>query len=392
MPHNHLPTPQHWWNEHNHPTIAYGPFAFPAEILPYSLAFSFIFWKTYPGAGRQPVPADNAHEQQDPPAAAPQQDAMPGAPPAAVAQNLDIRAAQALAFFHNTLTMRALWFTEVHDPTKRDSIVPNLGFLCLVQAAALLLGGMVFGEPGSGLPNTIASVGWIVFKYSDYEAHLDLALAAFLAAPCVWKLIGPVGYGGQASGLLLLILVIDAALPAKAAVREWTFLWSAELWRFGVLLGAQLVQSLIDVVKSSPRLPQEGWSRRLKYISEAAASGLGAFGSEMLKLCTAFAMLAASMCFTGFMNACLSWHPLIFGMPAKSPFAGMAAMFLGGTSYIVPWALIMHFRRGRRPLVQMSIAEILRTESAFYGEAIGWSVTALTALHFVLSRIYSTKQ
>jgi len=382
-----LPPPQHWWNEYKHPTIACEPFAFPAEILPYTIAVAFIFWKTYPGARRPRMPAE-AHQQV--PAAIPQEDAAQ--PPAAVAPNLDFRAAQALAFFHNTLTVRALWTTEVHNPGRKDVIVPDIDILCLAQAAALLLGGLEFGETGSGLPCTLTSLGWIVFKYSDYGSRLDLALVVALAVPCVWKFTGPVGFGGQASGLLLLLLVIDAALPEKAALREWNLLWSIELWRIGVIFGAQAIEYMVHVVRSTPQLRRQSWYSYQEYLTEAIASGLEAFGDEMARTLVSFAMLASSVICTGFLNACLAWKYLILGLPSESPFVVGLATLVGSLSYVVPWVLVLHFRRGRRqPLVQVPIAEILRTESAFFGEAIGWSVTILTALHFVLSRVYGGK-
>lgn len=393
MPPTGVPPAQHWWNEHNHPTIAFGPFAFPAEILPYTLAFGFIFWKTYPGVRQQNIPANAQQHQPDSPAAAAHENAAHDRlPPAGAAANLDVRAAQAMAFFHNMLTMRALWMAEVHNPDRKDSIVPDLNTLCLVQAAALLLGGLVFGQPRSGLPCTLTAAGWIVFKYSDYESQLDLALALALAVPCVWKVAGPTGLGGQASGLLLLVLVIDAAIPEKAALRKWKFLGHTELWRIVPLLGTQAVDYMVNVVRSPPRLQRQNWFGYLGYFSEAIKSGLESFGNEMVKIVLSIAMLAFSMLCAGFFNACLSWNHLVFGLPAQSPFVMGMATALGAMLYVVPWALVVYFKRGQRQaLVELPIPEILRTESAFFAEPIGWSVTIFTVLHFVLSRIDSSK-
>lgn len=390
MPPTSVPPAQHWWNEHEHPTIAFGSFAFPAEILPYILAFAFIFWKTYPGV-RQPADAQN--RQPDISAAAPPQDAVPDYPPlAGVAPDLNIHAEQALAFFHGTLTVRALCLVQVYNPGRKDSIIPDLGTLCLVQAAALLLGGLLFGQPRSGLPPTLTAAGWILFKYSDYESSLNLALVLALAVPCVWKLAGPVGIGGQISGMLLLVLVIDAAIPEKAALREWTFLGVLELWRIGVCFGTQAVGYLIDVMRSPPRLQRQDWPSYLRYLSDAINSGLDSFGTVMARTLVVMAMLAVSMACAGFFNACLPWKHLVFGLYAQSPFEMGMAIILGAMFYIGPWALVMYFKRGRRQaMVELPVADILRTETAFFAEPIGWSITILTVVHFMLSRIDSSK-
>jgi len=381
--------PQHWWNEHEHPTVSFGPFAFPAPIIPYTFAFAFIFWKTYPGRRRRDL--DGARRQEPPPVV-PEQLAHGMAIPIA-APDLETRAAQVLFCFHGTISARAMYMTSVHDPTSKDPFTPDLGMLCLAEVAALLLGGFGFGGPDERWPAALTSLGWLVFRYSDYESWYDLALVVALAVPCVWAMLGTVGHGAKLSGLLLVVLVVDATIPPTSSIREWKVLWTVELWRPGLIFATQAIHFLVDLISAPPQSERRSLSGYTAYFAEAITAELGDIGRELISILTFLAMLALSVCFTGFLNACLGWSPLLVSMPAKSPFQVGVAIIAGGMVFPIPWALLMHFRRGpRQPLSQLPPLEILLKEGPDFGEAVGWSATTLVILHFVLSRIDSGMQ
>ena len=379
--------PEHFWNERKYPTITTGPIAFPAPILPILVAFGFVFYKTLPEQlGRERNRAPNAAQQQRV-----QRNRFHNANNLpADAPDLQHYASNALAFFHRFSLQHAI-FKSIHAIDSKRTVPSQF---CYLQAAALVLGGTVFGQSSTLKPCIATGLGWTLLGLALPRSLTDQYLVAIALIALTCTLVQPKsGRTGEAlSAVVLLTLACDGLLPTTHPVRVYHIFPDLETWRLMPIAvtvsGRWLIEKLHAWIYPPPDLLETAQPRSL---ANALFSTLTAFAQDFIlaitRVLSVIGPLAASIIISAFIISCLPWKRVLSGRPSEPPAATYPALLMVSYPVLGTFVLLQPRRRQQqqRGAAVIPLPELLRESLLCSAEAVGWTVTGFFGLWTLLS-------